>query len=186
MGSRPRGVILTARRAVFICGDMEVMVPCRIVPMCTVRLLKFVKWNEAANVKACIRCFSNVPFLSSMVTVSLAHFIKNLREVSPLRFRALRARVQLLTAGRWKVDAYLTSFIVAFDLLQMLRHQCCGNPYGELVQLYVGVLVQIAVVVDLHEPLALQSSGCLRGTHIVGTVCYVSTIQVSGTQYIIG
>lgn len=42
-------VILTARRAVFICGETEVMVP----------------WTM-------------VLFLSSMVTVSLAHFIRNL------------------------------------------------------------------------------------------------------------
>lgn len=42
-------VILTARKAVFICGDTEVMVP----------------WTM-------------VPFFSSMVTVSLAHFIRNL------------------------------------------------------------------------------------------------------------
>ena len=42
-------VILTALRAVFICGVTEVMVPCTIVP-----------------------------FLSSMVTVSLAHFMRNL------------------------------------------------------------------------------------------------------------
>ena len=33
MGSRPLGVILTARRAVFICGDTEVMVPWRMVPV---------------------------------------------------------------------------------------------------------------------------------------------------------
>ena len=32
MGSRPRCVILTARSAVFICGDTDVTVPCRIVP----------------------------------------------------------------------------------------------------------------------------------------------------------
>ncbi len=32
MGSRPLGVILTARRAVFICGDTEAMVPWRMVP----------------------------------------------------------------------------------------------------------------------------------------------------------
>ena len=31
-GSRPLGVILTARRAVFICGETEVMVPWRMVP----------------------------------------------------------------------------------------------------------------------------------------------------------
>ena len=34
MGSRPLGVILTVRREVFICGLTEVMVPCRIVPVC--------------------------------------------------------------------------------------------------------------------------------------------------------
>lgn len=33
MGSRPLGVILTARRAVFICGETEVMVPWRMVPV---------------------------------------------------------------------------------------------------------------------------------------------------------
>lgn len=32
IGSRPFGVIFTARRAVFICGDTAVIVPCRIVP----------------------------------------------------------------------------------------------------------------------------------------------------------
>lgn len=42
-------VILTARRAVFICGVTEVIVPCTMVP-----------------------------FLSSIVTVSLAHFMRNL------------------------------------------------------------------------------------------------------------
>jgi hypothetical protein len=42
-------VILTARSAVFICGETEVMVPWTIVP-----------------------------FFSSIVTVSLAHFIRNL------------------------------------------------------------------------------------------------------------
>ena len=42
-------VILTALRAVFIWGVTEVMVPCTMVP-----------------------------FLSSIVTVSLAHFIRNL------------------------------------------------------------------------------------------------------------
>lgn len=32
IGSRPRGVILTARRAVFIWGETDVIVPWRIVP----------------------------------------------------------------------------------------------------------------------------------------------------------
>lgn len=46
-------VIFTARRAVFICGVTEVIVPWTIVP-----------------------------FLSSTVTVSLAHFMRNLRRWS--------------------------------------------------------------------------------------------------------
>lgn len=32
IGSRPLGVILTVRKAVFICGETAVMVPWRIVP----------------------------------------------------------------------------------------------------------------------------------------------------------
>ena len=32
--SRPLGVILTARRAVFICGETEAIVPLTIVPRC--------------------------------------------------------------------------------------------------------------------------------------------------------
>ena len=32
MVSRPLGVILTARRAVFICGETEAIVPLTIVP----------------------------------------------------------------------------------------------------------------------------------------------------------
>lgn len=43
------GVILTVRSAVFICGDTDAIVPWRIVP-----------------------------FLSSIVTVSFVHFIRNL------------------------------------------------------------------------------------------------------------
>lgn len=35
MGSRPLGVILTVRSAVFIWGETEVMVPWRIVPVCS-------------------------------------------------------------------------------------------------------------------------------------------------------
>lgn len=31
--SRPRAVILTVRRAVFICGETEVMVPWMMVPL---------------------------------------------------------------------------------------------------------------------------------------------------------
>jgi hypothetical protein len=48
IGSRPLGVILTVRRAVFICGDTEAIVPERMVP-----------------------------FFNSIVTVSLIHFIRN-------------------------------------------------------------------------------------------------------------
>lgn len=33
IGSRPFGVILTAFSAVFICGETDVMVPWRIVPI---------------------------------------------------------------------------------------------------------------------------------------------------------
>ena len=43
-------VNLTARREVFICGVTEVIVPCTMLP-----------------------------FLSSIVTVSLAHFMRNLK-----------------------------------------------------------------------------------------------------------
>ena len=43
------GVIFTALSAVFICGETDVIVPCTIVP-----------------------------FFSSIVTVSLAHFMRNL------------------------------------------------------------------------------------------------------------
>lgn len=50
------GVILTVRSAVFICGDTDAMVPCRMVP-----------------------------FLSSIVTVSLVHFIRNLFGKTTLR-----------------------------------------------------------------------------------------------------
>lgn len=49
--SWPFGVILTLRSAVFICGLTDEMVPCTMVP-----------------------------FLSSIVTVSLAHFMRNLAE----------------------------------------------------------------------------------------------------------
>lgn len=49
IGSWPLGVILTVRRAVFIWGETDVMVPCTMVP-----------------------------FLSSTVTVSFAHFMRNL------------------------------------------------------------------------------------------------------------
>jgi len=50
MASRPLAVILTVRRAVFICGETEAMVPLMMVP-----------------------------FFNSIVTVSLAHFVRNLQ-----------------------------------------------------------------------------------------------------------
>lgn len=75
IGSRPFGVILTARRAVFIWGETEVMVPCRIVP-------KGHRNEHLTNRKGegpHIGSLCHIPFLSSIVTVSFAHFIKNLR-----------------------------------------------------------------------------------------------------------
>lgn len=50
MGSRPLGVILTARRAVFICGETEVMVPWRIVPVSF-----FPYFSSSSSVKRCVR-----------------------------------------------------------------------------------------------------------------------------------
>lgn len=90
---RAFGVIFTVRRAVFICGEIEAIVPCRIVP-----------------------------FLSSIVTVSLAHFMRNLFELVSgfrwwLRIFAGRAwcvcclyPVAEFIAEGW---AYLTSFMFA-------------------------------------------------------------------------
>ena len=80
-------VILTARSAVFICGETEVMVPWTIVP-----------------------------FLSSIVTVSLAHFIRNLVEVkcqssSAREGCADRGSETVSLQGVWRC-AYLTSFMV--------------------------------------------------------------------------
>ncbi len=66
IGSRPLGVILTARRAVFIWGDTEVMVPWRIVPL----PVSGVARRSLSGV--------DIPFLSSIVTVSFAHFMRNL------------------------------------------------------------------------------------------------------------
>ena len=69
MGSRPRVVILTARRAVFICGETEVTVPWRIVP----RRYQLLIWRSHQQTAR-----NNGPFLSSTVTVSFAHFMRNL------------------------------------------------------------------------------------------------------------
>ena len=67
MGSRPFGVILTALRAVLICGDTAAIVPWRIVPILVNKIIKL-----------CTRQGKFVPFLSSIVTVSFAHFMRNL------------------------------------------------------------------------------------------------------------
>ena len=67
IGSRPRCVILTVRRAVFICGETEVIVPWMIVPSRTL-----------GEGNAMRKTGGELPFLSSIVTVSFAHFIKNL------------------------------------------------------------------------------------------------------------
>lgn len=72
MGSRPLCVNLTARSAVFICGETEVMVPWRIVPRGT--RMSHATIDGAASMEI-------IPFFNSIVTVSFAHFIKNLRIV---------------------------------------------------------------------------------------------------------
>ena len=66
IGSRPRWVILTVRSAVFICGETEVIVPWMIVPATMINERSYVMGAEC------------IPFFNSMVTVSFAHFIKNL------------------------------------------------------------------------------------------------------------
>lgn len=70
IGSRPLGVILTVRRAVFICGETEVMVPWRIVP---------IVYQLGPRKDVIVRMDGvDEPFFNSIVTVSLAHFIKKL------------------------------------------------------------------------------------------------------------
>ena len=61
---------MTVRRAVFICGETEVMVPWRIVPIV----------YQLSPKKDVIARMDGVdaPFFNSIVTVSLAHFIKKL------------------------------------------------------------------------------------------------------------
>ena len=58
----------------------------------------------------------SIPFLSSIVTVSLAHFMRNLGEDQRCALgRALGLQAQLdFAAGKDEWDAYLTSFILAF------------------------------------------------------------------------
>ena len=73
IGSRPLCVILTARRFVFICGETDVIVPWRIVPvLCQ---------------KEYVSSPFSVPFFSSIVTVSFAHFIRNLQSPPSQRRR---------------------------------------------------------------------------------------------------
>ena len=62
-------VILTARKAVFICGETDVMVPCTIEPA-----------NLYVSIVKCKGVVHEyyIPFLSSMVTVSFTHFMRNL------------------------------------------------------------------------------------------------------------
>jgi hypothetical protein len=72
IGSRPRVVILTVLRAVFIWGETDVIVPWIMVPIMLVRRLGWKKECELLG----------IPFFSSTVTVSFAHFIKNLDVVT--------------------------------------------------------------------------------------------------------
>ena len=102
IGSRPLGVIFTARRDVFICGEMAVIVPWRMVP------------KEYVREDSTLEYTASVPFLSSMVTVSFAHFIKNLSKprVSVAVSRRPFARMfQRMPTDRG-MKAYLTSFIL--------------------------------------------------------------------------
>jgi hypothetical protein len=66
-GSLPFGVILTVRSAVFICGVTEAMVPWTMVP-----------WEDVSEMRDLTDGDTRVPFLSSMVTVSLVHFMRKL------------------------------------------------------------------------------------------------------------
>lgn len=88
-------VILTARRAVFICGETEVIVPETMVPVemnisgqssKTMRGQAAVSYrgrcDDVGNPCAVVPKFERrracVPFFSSIVTDSFAHFIRNL------------------------------------------------------------------------------------------------------------
>ena len=68
MVSRPLGVILTVRSAVFICGETDAMVPWTIVPA-----IRVSDKLEDETMK------KHAPFFISIVTVSFWHFIKNLK-----------------------------------------------------------------------------------------------------------
>ena len=87
IGSRPFGVIFTVRSAVFICGETDVTVPWRIVPVSflsvwlahcfTSRRGKTVEERKEGAGEGTL----NTPFFNSIVTVSLAHFIRNLYQL---------------------------------------------------------------------------------------------------------
>lgn len=84
------GVILTALKAVFICGETEVIVPCTIVP-----------------------------FFSSIVTVSLAHFMRNLDYTVRVSHQVTRAQLGCSQIGR----ALLST------LLEILASHVLNVPY---------------------------------------------------------
>jgi hypothetical protein len=71
-------VILTARSAVFICGETDVMVP----------------WTM-------------VPFFSSIVTVSLAHFMRNLQSSSQQAVAIWSASRRTGRASSWRLEVAL-------------------------------------------------------------------------------
>jgi hypothetical protein len=103
-GSRPLGVILTVRREVFIWGETEVMVPWRIVPIVIFELENSGRllFGEMMALEA-LRLMLGIgwgysPFFSSTVTVSLAHFIKNLSN----SFNVSKRTVMVVHA-RWEL-----------------------------------------------------------------------------------
>lgn len=71
MGSWPLMVIFTVRRAVFIWGETEEIVPWMMVP--ENKLARYCIPPSSRN-----KTRAPVPFFNSIVTVSLAHFIRNL------------------------------------------------------------------------------------------------------------
>jgi len=107
-GSRPLGVILTVRREVFICGETDVMVPWRIVPVNIFKLENMVFWREMVTMEFGLMGigWGCSPFFSSTVTVSLAHFIKNLKgsfNVSKCALMVAHALRELVIAAHKKV-----------------------------------------------------------------------------------
>ena len=74
----PFGVILAVRREVFICGETDAMVPCTMVPAT----------QSIWRIPRMVFERSCVPVLSSIVTDSFVHFIKNLPYLSARLFRS--------------------------------------------------------------------------------------------------